>query len=358
VVKSHGVSPKDNGSNDDGLRAEDYALSVDKNNMDRNKRAVKADDAAIPEYLWNDILVPDEKVTGVRALGILRSFVLRWWRCNIRKEFVRWFFTKYKMINNSLKQCTKTFQLWNSRFRVLLKSTPEALKDWTAGRDCIARCCNSTWWDWLDGSRPHFWRWCEEYRIQIRDGVPPWFKRRLPRWQVPQRLERNVELREAMRKKLEKVRRLRYVCPGNVKSLTSFFAVPKGDSDIRMVYDGTKSGLNDALWAPWFTLPTIEGHLRFVETDTFMGDIDIGDMFHNFILHDDIRCVAGIDLTSLFPEELIARGDINVLWEHWTRCGMGFKPSPYYSIQGIIFAEEHIRGDPRSTTNVFRWDTV
>ncbi len=52
-----------------------------------------------------------------------------------------------------------------------------------------------------------------------------------------------------MKKKLEKVRRLRYIILGPVK-LTSFFSVPKGENDIRMVYDGTKSGLNDSMWAP------------------------------------------------------------------------------------------------------------
>lgn len=62
-------------------------------------------------------------------------------------------------------------------------------------------------------------------------------------------------------KKIERVRRLRYMCPGAVHSLTSFFAVPKGEQNIRMVYDEMKSGLNDSLWAPWFALPTIEGHL-------------------------------------------------------------------------------------------------
>jgi hypothetical protein len=161
-----------------------------------------------------------------------------------------------------------------------------------------------------------------------------------------------------MKKKLEKVRQLRYIVPGQVTSLTSFFAVPKGDEDIRMVYNGTKSGLNDSMWAPWFALPTIEAHLRFVDGQSFMGDIDVGDMFHNFMLHEKIRCVAGVDLTSFFPEEVKKRKDVHMLWEHWGRCGMGFKPSPYYAIQGILFAEEHIRGDPTEQSNVFRWDSV
>jgi len=139
---------------------------------------------------------------------------------------------------------------WNQKLQRLLKINPEALKDWIAGRDCINRCSHATWWEWTHGSRPHFWRWSREYRLTIRDGLPPWFKMPLPRWLIPQRLEPNLSLCKAMKEKLGKVRRMGYLAPWEIKSLTSFFAVPKGDSDIRMVYDGTKSGLNDAMWAP------------------------------------------------------------------------------------------------------------
>ncbi len=57
--------------------------------------------------------------------------------------------------------------------------------------------------------------------------------------------------------KISKVRKRRYVEPGKVSALTSFFAVPKGVDDIRMVCDGTKLGLNDNIWVPRFPLPTI-----------------------------------------------------------------------------------------------------
>jgi len=43
-----------------------------------------------------------------------------------------------------------------------------------------------------------------------------------------------------MKGKLDKVRRLKYIGPGRVDSLTSFFSVPKGKSDTWMVYNGTK----------------------------------------------------------------------------------------------------------------------
>jgi hypothetical protein len=149
---------------------------------------------------------------------------------------------------------------------------------------------------------------------------------------------------EAMKKKLEKVRRLRYITPGTMHSLTSFFAVHKGDSNIRMVYDGTKIGLNGSMWAPWFAMPTVESHLHFVGEETFMGDIDVGDMFHNFMLHEKVQIVAGIDLTPTSPEEVLSQGQSKVLWERWCRSAMGLKSSPYNSIQGILFAEEVIRG--------------
>lgn len=60
-----------------------------------------------------------------------------------------------------------------------------------------------------------------------------------------------------------------------------------------------------------------------------MGDIDVSDQFHNFFMHEDLRCLAGNDLTMLFPEELLGRDNAKLLWEQWSRCGMGFKPSPY-----------------------------
>jgi len=170
---------------------------------------------------------------------------------------------------------------------------------------------------------------------------------------VPQRPEKDPTMRAVMRKKLDKVRRLKYIQAGRVDSLTSFFAVRKGETGIRMVYDGTKSGLNDAMWAPWFALPTIETHLRFVSQGSFMGDMDIGDMFHNFMLHEDVQKLAGLDITPFYPEEL--RDGRRMIWERWSRCAMGLRSSPYNAVQGVLFAEEIIKGDPSRADNIFRW---
>jgi hypothetical protein len=37
---------------------------------------------------------------------------------------------------------------------------------------------------------------------------------------------------------------------------------------------------------------------------------------------------------------------------------MGFRSLPYNAIQGILFAEEVVKGDPLDCTNVFRWDDI
>jgi hypothetical protein len=64
--------------------------------------------------------------------------------------------------------------------------------------------------------------------------------------------------KESIRKKIDKVWKRRYVVPGEVTSLTSFFAVPKGVDNIHVVLDVTKAGLNECIWVPRFTLPIVK----------------------------------------------------------------------------------------------------
>lgn len=46
--------------------------------------------------------------------------------------------------------------------------------------------------------------------------------------------------------------------------------------DIRMIYDATKSGLNEEVWYPWFPMHTDTSLFQSVEAGTYMGDCDIG----------------------------------------------------------------------------------
>ena len=82
-----------------------------------------------------------------------------------------------------------------------------------------------------------------------------------------------------------------------------------------MVYDGTKLGLNDAMWVPRFLLLIVNRVLRAVESSMVMGDIDMNEMFLIFILHESVQALCGVDLTKCFRKGKVLR-------ERWVRCTM------------------------------------
>jgi hypothetical protein len=173
--------------------------------------------------------------------------------------------------------------------RVGPKSHSAALRqDLLAGCECLWRACEADWWEWKAGSHLFFWRWPQAHREAARDGYPPFVRSALPEYKRPQPPERDVGLRLQVREKLSSVRSKRYIDKGEVKSLTSYFGVPKGEQDIRMVYDASRSKLNEALWAPNFGLPTVDTLVRGIDEGTWLGDIDIGEMFLNFMLHPSL----------------------------------------------------------------------
>jgi hypothetical protein len=47
-----------------------------------------------------------------------------------------------------------------------------------------------------------------------------------------------------------------------------------------------------------------------------MADIDVGEMFLNFTMHERMQPYAGVDFTLYFPEEL-TKGRKLMLWERW-----------------------------------------
>ena len=142
------------------------------------------------------------------------------------------------------------------------------------------------------------------------------------------------------------------------------FYVPKGEDDIRIVFNGTSSGLNDALWAPHFGLPTVQHTLRSLMPGAHQADLDIGEMFLNFMLHDSLRQYSGVDLTHLRSED-----QSNEEWEaerkklydereRWVRNWMGTTDSPQRSIQMLLKAKTVAYGRKDNTANPYQWDSV
>ncbi len=106
--------------------------------------------------------------------------------------------------------------------------------------------------------------------------------------------------------------------------------------------------LNDSVWAPPFSLPTMSSLPHIVDFST------IGEMFLNFQLHPDTVCSTGIDVGPLdyTNKEPPSR------WMCWQWCLMGFRASPYNTIHMYLVAEEIIRGDWHDCFNPFHWESI
>ena len=190
----------------------------------------------------------------------------------------------------------------------------------------------------------------------MRDGLAPMFTGKPPTTKQWQRLHDDPVVNLKMKEKLLKMLKKRHLEPGVIISLMNYFAVPKA-SDIRMVFDATKSGLNEALYAPWFALPTVQSLERTVVSGTWMGDDDYGEQFYNFWLHEKAQPFTGIDLTRLIPElrEFLGK---ETVWFRWARPPMGFTEAPYQAVQASTRAKREAFGDPRDPSNVYGWDRV
>ena len=225
----------------------------------------------------------------------------------------------------------------------------ELYKDVVVGTDALRRLAFSSWWSWDIGSTLFYWRWPRRYQKSVRDGTKLFVKReQLPKYFKRQMWPADPTHREQMAGKIGKVRERGYILPGEVNSLTGFFAVPKGTEDIRIVYDATACGLNHALWSPNFALPTIDSVLRGANQDTWFSDIDLGEMFLNYFLDEDLRKFAGVDVREIGGKQ----------WERWERTLMGFRPSPFVCTQTFAWGETLIRGDRLAVDNPLRWDRV
>lgn len=64
-----------------------------------------------------------------------------------------------------------------------------------------------------------------------------------------------------------------------------------------MVYDASKSGLNNSLWVPSFHLLSVNALVHVMSKEPRMGGMDLTDMLLNFTLDHSLRPYCGIDLS-------------------------------------------------------------
>jgi hypothetical protein len=312
------------------------------------QRAAKDDDAAIPFHLWDEpfwlfftvlgrttaFISETSRLCSTKRqtpiLEVLRSFILCVWIRSVYRSFRRFMIQEHGA------------QWYHS-----------VGPDIEAGRECLHRIALCTFWEWEGGSKLLFWRWPAPIRRWARDGHPIYISGELPQYRRRQPLEPNPTIREQVRHKLAKFVQKGYVKPGTVHSLISFFTVPKGESDVRIVFDGTKSGLNAALWAPSFHLPTIDSLLPALQPGYWQSDIDVSEQFYNFCLDPLVRMYCGLDVTHY-----LEHSPGKTMWLSWDRCVMGLKSSPHGCIKMQSLGEEVVRGDPSDPLNPFYFDQI
>ena len=226
-------------------------------------------------------------------------------------------------------------------------------RDIKEGRQAVEKAADSSFWDWDNGSFPYFWRWQPEIKSDLRDGTSLWvYKDKLPKNTKRQRMPKNLEIIELMAEKILKVRRRNYISKwGTILNLSHYFPVPKGETDIRMVYDLTESGLNAALGSPRFWMPTMLNIIDCAIHTSWFGDVDAGEMFSNFALDIKMRKYCGVDVSWMSK-------DGTKLWECWHRMAMGMRPSPWVTIRLLMWMMEVVVGYRAEKTNPFRWDCI
>ena len=320
-------------------------------------KATKADDAAVPVFLWNNRIQEGlekiwsadtavdctwpldfaDKVDQFRfkiALNKLRQGCLIFWKKKVKTDFEKWYQSKGE-------------------------SHPHAKQVWIDGQAAVSKASQASWWNWDKGSSIFFWRWPADYQEIVRVGIAPMFDTEAPRNRDQQPAYECAEVQAKVKKKLDNVLMKGYIELTDimlVEAMMFMFHVPKGETDIRMVYDGTKSGLNDSLFSYWFALPTVNSMVRWVVAGSWLADNDYGEQFLNFPLHPDIRKLCGVDLSQLYPEE--CDGKDSTVTGAWMRSAMGLKTSPYNAVQGSQRAKRIILGDPRDPLNPFHWATI
>ena len=264
----------------------------------RFSKAVKADDAEVPIHLWNDRIFsstgdvcddksqPPSEERRIEAANRLREWGLRIYRRNLlqdclkrlRKKFkkkIKLRDDKGKVVRNSYGMPKRTTVPWwdtNHFPRKKANGQPtEIAVEMYAMSNILWHASEATWFEYPSGSHLHYLRFPAIYQQIARDGVRVYFEE-----QGPTSKEKQPEFADNQKAAV------------TLKSLIKYFAVPKGENDLRIVYDASRNGLNSAVWAPSFWLPTIDSVTRALDSDSFMMDCDVGEQFLNFPLHKDV----------------------------------------------------------------------
>lgn len=194
---------------------------------------MKSDDAEVPTHLWDERIqtAPDDepKVPWLREFFRERELFI--FRQALYLDCLEYLEDTYGANWQDLEQKKGKYRL------------TRVGRDRDAIRNILWHANETNFFEYHAGSRLHFLRWPEKYRKLARDGVHimvetvgPSKRQRQPDFDDP-------IVKEQVRSKVLKVIKRRYMVRArtsfDIKSLIKYFAVPKGLTDVLIVYDAT-----------------------------------------------------------------------------------------------------------------------
>ncbi|KAI2498994.1 hypothetical protein MHU86_15498 [Fragilaria crotonensis] len=345
-------------------------------------KAVKSDNAVVDFYPWHQrimLVLP----CPPKAIVSFEEFALRIWRRNVTSSFLRYMATthgdnwatrvntisrvvptrapgsvKRRRVHTKLPDSVNNQGVKNKgeETEMAKEKAKELERDIFKGCLVLRQVLQSKWWEWTFGSALFFWRWNGTEQIMAaREGMRMYVRTPLPvNRNRMKKVTLSSEIKALVAEKIEGMGKRFYLeASGHVSNSLNYFAVPKGETDIRVVFDGTACGLNDTLWAPNFFLPSATSAAMLLTFGTWMADMDFGEMFHNFPMEERMRKHAGVK----FETKTSGGGRVTKMLR-WTRLFMGMRPSPYNAIRYYYWGEEFARGNPARSENPMGYDCI
>jgi hypothetical protein len=124
--------------------------------------ATKADDAEVPEHLWDLRAVRVDGTLNTQegnALTLLTKVLLQRWRRITTRSFL--VYLNLEKVTHGIVKRDKGKYGWSTSGKYTYSTwwhgSPRAgNQDMEIGRDCVRRICDSSWWNWDGGSTPFF----------------------------------------------------------------------------------------------------------------------------------------------------------------------------------------------------------
>jgi hypothetical protein len=117
----------------------------------------------------------------------------------------------------------------------------------------------------------------------------------------------------------------------------------------------TECGVNPGVYVPSFSLPTAGVLTRRFDAGGFMAGMDVGRMFHNFMMHPIERMYHGLNID--YPRLLTnpeLRGLVGAMM-HFCQLVFGWRCSPYSACRMMMRAVELAKEHPDDQKREYTW---